>query len=373
MVNNKFLKKSTYISSLNHKLKKNDIRYQIPQLERIILYVTSLCNAKCLMCDIGIGSGTGIDRFIQNDERNLDLKLLDKILLYLKKSGKKISFNILMTEPLLHPDIGVIVNKISSDGHVVRMTTNGQLLPKKYRELVDNGISSIQVSLDGPLDLHNKIRRIKNFDKAIEGIRLIKSANPQVGVSINCTITNLNYNRLSELAFTLGTSGVCIDVLKFQFMDFVSSDMANNQKLCEPELLQSESIISDDVSPEKIDVKILHHELVKIKKMKFDNITSIKVIPDIIDENKLGSYFSLEGKEMEYYNFCTLPYKQIAIKTDGSVIYHMRCFDIDLGNVNNTSVMDIFNGHKAKEFRDKLNNSNFCMPACTRCCGVNFR
>ena len=64
----------------------------------------------------------------------------------------------MMTEPLLHPRIDEIVRMIAGRGHHVDLVTNGLLLAEKAAELAAAGIDTIHVSLDGPEEVHDRIR-----------------------------------------------------------------------------------------------------------------------------------------------------------------------------------------------------------------------
>ena len=88
-----------------------------------------------MMCDIGQKNRRGIDLLrMSNKNQHLDINLLKKLLEdpYIKK--RKMGFNILMTEPLLSPDLPEMIKLIKSYGHHVNLTTNGYLLPKKARK-----------------------------------------------------------------------------------------------------------------------------------------------------------------------------------------------------------------------------------------------
>ena len=113
-----------------------NIKNRYTYLIGIVLYVNSICNLKCIMCDVGQAKGKGIDTLrLSQKKTNLDLNLLRKLLNdpYIRK--RKIFFNILMTEPLLHPQICEIIKLIKKEGHNVKLTTNGFLLPKKQKKL----------------------------------------------------------------------------------------------------------------------------------------------------------------------------------------------------------------------------------------------
>ena len=339
------------------------------ELYSIILYVNSICNAKCLMCDIGQKNKKGID-LLRASNRNvhLDINLLKKLLddPYIK--GKEIGFNIVMTEPLLTPNLCDMIRLIKKGGHYTNVTTNGFLLLEKAKDLIDAGLDSIQVSLDGPEKIHDKIRGGRFYKKAIEGMRLINKYS-NMRVSVNYTIFNLNY--LCILDFLKGINKeVKLDIVKFQFMDFVSKEMMKKQNENYP-IKHTESCISEIISPRKVNIKKLSEELSSIKLSDYENIKEISIIPYLISEKELTEYFSIEGKKIKDNSKCVLPWHSLAFTTDGKLLIHMRCFNYVYGDFTKNNLEDLFvKGKKIKWFRKQLKKADYCFPVCSRCCGV---
>ncbi|MDZ4056601.1 MAG: SPASM domain-containing protein, partial [Polynucleobacter sp.] len=54
------------------------------------------------------------------------------------------------------------------------------------------------------------------------------------------------------------------------------------------------------------------------------------------------------------------------IMADGEVIPYTRCYHVPLGNVNEQSFMDVWNGENAMAWRRDLRKQGR-FPACTRC------
>lgn len=354
-------------AALNFILKKLCINYQLPNLGHIVLYVNSVCNARCLMCDVGQRNKRGIDAMVYGN-RFMPLSMLRKILNDSIVRKKRFFFNILMTEPLLTPKIGDYIKEIKKYGHNVNLTTNGFLLPEKAQEIIDAGVDSVQVSLDGPEKINDWIRGKKGFfDKAVKGIRMLKG---KVSVRVNCTVSNLNYQHLGEFTDIINKK-VKIGLLKFQFLDFVSGKMSKEQE--KYPFKQEVSSIDRLTDPEKIDIAVLERQIRNIKKKNYENIEKIMFIPDIHEKKDLQRYFDKKGEIIEGYSRCTWPFSQIAINTNGDAYFHMRCFNYKIGNINEQSLNQIFNKSRARYFRREFIRAKMCFPACTRCCGVMFK
>jgi Fe-coproporphyrin III synthase len=336
-------------------------------LERIVLYVNTVCNAKCSYCDIGIGNGLGIARVDRNSF--MTTEVLMRILHDDSIVGKKMSFNLLMTEPLLSKNISEIVKLIKEYGHSVLLTTNGFLLKKKAFDLVEAGVDKIQVSLDGTSEIHNKSRGlVGSYERALDGINEIKKLS-NIHVRVNTTITPYNQDCLVDIANDLD-SNVVIDRLKFQLMNFVSSEMSVSQNK-NTSIQQTISSVTESNLLNKIDSNVLLDQFTKLRLTKYDNIGELLFIPSFTDTYAIDDWFNPLGQPVVENNKCFLPYKQIAIKPNGDVTWHMRCFDYVIGNMFLSSLDKIFyQSNSANEFRMEHRRNNFCMPACTRCCGV---
>jgi radical SAM protein with 4Fe4S-binding SPASM domain len=70
-------------------------------------------------------------------------------------------------------------------------------------------------------------------------------------------------------------------------------------------------------------------------------------------------------------NSCNDIYRNIMIKSDGSVIpAHGRCYNLQLGNIYEESLKEIWHSKVLSTFRKDLENAGGLMPACSRCCSA---
>jgi len=346
-----------------------NIDYRFIDLETITLYVNSVCNLKCKMCDVGMNNRKGIDIIrAEQKKTNLDINLLKKLLNdpYIKK--RRIIFNIALTEPLLHPKIEEIVRLIKEKRHFVKITTSGLLLPSKAEGLVKAGLDEIQVSIYGNEEINKNITGVDiSYKNAIEGIRKL---NGKVRLLINCTVTNLNYFHITDFLESINNEGIRIDTLKFLFMEFVSSKMKEQHNKIS-DIKHTESCVSDIVNPENVDAKELSEKLKSIRIKDYENIKEIDIIPFITDEEGIRRYFNNKGEKIKGNDKCFIIWSKFAFNTDGKVSINMRCFNYSLGDFNNNTIKEIFvKGKLANEFRRKMKENDYCFPACTRCCGT---
>lgn len=202
-------------------------------------------------------------------------------------------------------------------------------------------------------------------------MKQINNNYPDVNLTVNYTVTPLSYTELFDLAQYLNAN-VKLHQFKIQFMDFVSAEIARKHNELVDGIFQEESACDLLDKVDEMDMELLFDMLQRIRNTEFDNINTIKIIPDITSTNDIKQYFSREGKPFKRYTHCYWPFTQIAINTKGNVFWHMRCFNnYILGNINATNLTEIFvKGKRAGYFREKFKASNFLFPACVRCCGA---
>ncbi len=95
-------------------------------------------------------------------------------------------------------------------GYAADIVTNGYLLDEQTcRELQECRVSSAQITLDGPPDIHNLMRPLANggptFDRIVENLR---HAVDYLGVAIRVNVDTKNYERVEELLQILDANGL---------------------------------------------------------------------------------------------------------------------------------------------------------------------
>ncbi len=118
-------------------------------------------------------------------------------------------------EPLLRPDIGVLIERVRENGMICDMITNGILVEKKF-DAVKN-LDSICISLDGRKELNDRNRGEGTFEKIMRAIELC-TANG-VATRINAVLTaQTEPEDLQFLAETSRKTGTLLNFsLSFQY------------------------------------------------------------------------------------------------------------------------------------------------------------
>jgi len=142
---------------------------------------TGRCNMKCVFCE-----------WWKNDIPELPTKKALSVIDSVCNLGVPF-FDFSGGEPLLRKDLIILAKRVASYGCLVSMNTNGTLLNKYRVSKIADVFDTVVVSLDGPKDVHDKIRGIAGtYDKAVEAIRLLKANGVRIGVNSVATLWNIN-------------------------------------------------------------------------------------------------------------------------------------------------------------------------------------
>jgi len=140
--------------------------------------ITHRCNHHCGYCDIP-----------DLKTKELTTSQIFKIIDELCSMGTKVLF-FTGGEPLLRKDIGKIIDYAKSEGLYVGISSNGELVKEKINDI--KKADMLQLSFDGPKEIHDRQRGKGSYDKVIEAINIAKKKKIE-SVVINSTITRYNY------------------------------------------------------------------------------------------------------------------------------------------------------------------------------------
>ena len=192
------------------------------KLSYLFLEITRKCNLDCLHC------GSDCKAEVNYPELTTDswIKIID----YIEKTySKSVAFVLTGGEPLIHPDIYKIGQHIKEKGMRWGMVTNGIILSEsRLIKLIDSGIYSITLSLDGLEETHNWLRNSKNaFKNTIRALSLIGYSNITFKDVVTC-VSPKNLHELSDIADFLVENNIKEWRL---FRIFPSGRAKNNKKL----------------------------------------------------------------------------------------------------------------------------------------------
>ena len=170
--------------------------------------LTSSCNIKCLCCPVGQGK---IPRAIMSP---VDF---ERILELLPKHVKQIDFSH-RGDPTMNPDFLEMVKRAHQRGFVTDLYTNGLILDKYKDRLVECGLTTLRVDLDGATkETYERYRIGSNFQRVTNNIRQLvkeRSLAPKrfpKQIYLICVVSSFNEDEIpamQDLARTLGVDGI---------------------------------------------------------------------------------------------------------------------------------------------------------------------
>jgi MoaA/NifB/PqqE/SkfB family radical SAM enzyme len=330
------------------------------------------------MCDVGVDHAESVfyRHLIGPQPQNMTLELLETLLEQAKSFAERPRFGLAYTEPLIHPQIRALCAAVVRHGYFCSITTNGYLLPSLAADLVEIGVDEITVSVDGPPEVHDRIRgKAGSFARIEEGVARVRRARqlsgrrrPSVGVS--CTITDANHALLPELLRAVEPLQPAY--VSLSHPNFISAEMAaaHNGGAGSRYPVTASNLGPMDLQSFDLDALWAGLRAVKSYVAARPGFPRFTVVPDFEAPDRLHAFYR-EPSRFVGGRTCTDPWRMLLVRTDGTVVpAHGRCYDVPLGNVSQAPLAALWNGDAARGFRRDLLSAGGTLPACARCCGV---
>lgn len=177
---------------LHKRYKKNETK--LHQLNYIFWECTLRCNLNCIHCGSDCSKEAGVEDLPAKDF----LKAIEEITKVVNPNKTMIA--ITGGEVLVRKDIEEVGLELYKRGFPWGIVTNGMFLTKqRFQSLLDSGMRSITVSLDGLEDSHNWLRNNKkSYKKAISAIKLFPSTPNLIYDVVTCA-NHQNFHELVHL------------------------------------------------------------------------------------------------------------------------------------------------------------------------------
>jgi radical SAM protein with 4Fe4S-binding SPASM domain len=170
-------------------------------------HLTERCNLRCSHC---YQSGATGDELSLLQIRDIVIEAAAMLRDWEDLYGVTIdrSCNVTGGEPFLRKDLYPILETLGEEGFDLYLLSNGTLIDQQRAgALAALGVKGVQVSIEGPEDIHDGIRGVGSFRASIRGTERLLEAGLQV--TFNVTLSRLNAScmeRLVETAAELGVS-----------------------------------------------------------------------------------------------------------------------------------------------------------------------
>jgi len=300
-------------------------------------HLTERCNLSCRHCYQSGGRG---EELSFAEAREVVDEAADMIDVWRDRYGIDFdaSFNITGGEPLLRDDLFAILGEIGRRGFNTYVLTNGTLVDReKSARLAETGVCGVQVSLEGPKDIHESIRGEGSFNAALAGVEhLLRSG---LTVTLNVTLSRLNAGRMQEMVMLASGLGV----QRLGFSRFVPSG-------------RGMEMVGEMLEP--AEVKALYEALLPVRVPGLEIVTGDPVAAQMSAE---------PGNSAERIPFggCAAAVSGLTLLADGTVT-PCRRLEIPIGNVRTDSLREIWaTSSVLAQLRDKRNYGGKC-GSCSR-------
>jgi MoaA/NifB/PqqE/SkfB family radical SAM enzyme len=326
--------------------------------------ITNACNLRCRMC--GQWSEDG---YIRTTKENLrqSMGLADWKRLTDELAAHQISSVILRGgEPFLFPDIIELLGYINSKGIFISLDTNGTMLKKYAADIVRIGNIHITISVDGPEEIHDKVRGMKRcFRRIKEGVdRLIeveKNNGRNISRAICFTISPYSVSGLGKMPDV--ARSLSISTLVIVPYNYIPSTIGNKYA----------KELKDHFKITAFSWTGFHHENSGVDFSEFQceyrkyiaGLNGIRNYPYMVFSEEdyriwFGNPTTLIGSPQ-----CTNIEKLIDIQPDGNANFCVDTPDYSFGNVKDSTIETVWNSEKAFRFREYRRKNP--LSVCYRC------
>jgi MoaA/NifB/PqqE/SkfB family radical SAM enzyme len=322
----------------------------IVSLPILLLNVHEHCNCRCLMCDI----------WQRKDGKELDLVDFERHRASIVRLGVR---QVVLTggEPLLHRNIEGLFEFLRGCNVSITLLTTGLLLSKRA-DVVAANVDEIIISLDGPEEVHDRVRRVNGAYRLIgEGIRAVRQRKVDMPVHGRCTVQKENHSLLRKTI--AGAKFLGMDSISFLAADVTSQ--AFNRELVWPGERQSQVVLT------RQEVEALEEEIASLTRENDEDMRTKYISESAEKLWRIARRFREQLGEMPpVAPLCNAPWVSAVMEVDGSVrpcFFHRK-----IGSTREQTLEQVINGQEARRFRTWLDVSENAI--CQRCvCSLNYK
>jgi Fe-coproporphyrin III synthase len=325
-------------------------QHRLTRLPILLLNIHTLCNCRCVMCDIWQRT-EGLELALADLERHR-ASLISLGVEQVVFSGG---------EPLLHRDLLRLCMFFRELGIRITLLTTGLLLNKRAA-LVARYVDEIIISIDGPPNIHNQIRRIpRAFENIARGVRAIRNLNPELPISCRTTVQKQNHMHLCDTVDAVQEIG--LGGISFLPAD-VTSTAFNRQE-------RWETPRQNEIALTFAELRALEAEIERLIATRPADFASRYIREDKSKLRRLALRFRehLEGIPPRS-PACNAPWVSAVMEADGNL---RPCFfHPPTASTRLSTLEEALNSDSAAAFRAGLDIET--NPTCQNCvCSLNYR
>lgn len=315
----------------------------IHQLPIVVLFPHNRCNCRCVMCDIWRIRQV---REIRPDDLRPHLESFRAL------GVREVVFS--GGEAQLNRDLGELARMLRAEGIHLTLLTAGLLLQSRAAEVAAT-IDELIVSLDGPPEVHDRIRNVpRAFERLGAGLAAVRSLQPDIRISARSTVQKANY---AFMAATVRTAKeLALDSISFLCVDAASTAFNRERPW---EAARRGEVMLDDA-----EVSGFERDLERFIEDHAGDIASGYVAESAAKLRRIAHHFRVAAGQAEPIPpRCNAPWVSTVIEADGAV---RPCFfHAAIGNLHDAPLINIINSEAAIAFRESLDVASNSI--CQRC------
>lgn len=299
------------------------------------LHLTERCNLRCKHC---YQTGKSMDEMSFSEIKEAVTEISDTLAEWESVYGIRYSksFNVTGGEPFLRNDILDVIREIKDQGFGLYLLTNGIFVDeKKAKALSDLNVNGVQVSIEGPEEVHDSIRGKGSYSVSMKGVRYLLDAG--LNVTMNVTLSSMNADYFMDIIDMATRKGV----RRLGFSRLVPSG-------------RGESMLKEMLSYERI--RQLYNKIFFLNTGSLEIVTGDPVAAQslIVEQGEDRGNIPSGG--------CAAGVSGITILPDGGLV-PCRRLDISLGNIRKDSFREIWAASKVLEdIRSREKYKGKCRP-----------
>src|SRR5271154_6090611 len=296
-------------------------QHVIEHLPVVVLFPHNRCNCRCVMCDIWR---------IRQVRQIETADLLPHLESFRSLGTKWITLS--GGEALLHDGLRGFLELLRGEGMRITLLSTGLLLADNAA-LVTELVDDVIVSLDGPRETHNTIRRVRDaYERMATGIVALRAVRKDMPVSARSTVQKNNFRELSrtvDAARELGLNSISFLAVDATSTAFNREDGWNDSQQARV-MLTSEEVDELELCLDRMSIDYAEEfesEFIQESAEKMRRI--------------VRHFRSALGEAEAMAPKCNAPWVSAVMESDGTV---RPCFfHQGIGNFNEQSLAEIVN------------------------------
>lgn len=345
--------------------KKINNQPNFPGLVRFFLFYG--CNLRCFMCGQWGEKGTSE---ITETKNFLTLEKLKHLADEIAPHNSEIY--LWGGEPTLHPNFLDFIAYLKNKKLTVTINTNGILLEKFASAIMTHKVDSLDISLLGTEEIHDRVVGVPGaFKKVLTGLNKFpakkSAANFKPLIKAIITLNLANLDCLPDLLTEIETiPAIDLSIIQLGWFTTQKSGAAYEARMQKDFNLAAKSwvgFLNENIDAQAEKIQKLLTTIKNNKSYK----KPILLFPNIKIKD-LARYYH-DHQHSFGYKKCGALKREIDIRHNGTVVICADFPDYIIGNLNQETIQQIWQGELLKKFRINLKEKGL-LPICSRCCGL---